>query len=85
MHYVLDADNGSVLGDHGRPGAPLLHVICYASVQWSLFSVKGNYPIKRSPARQGSPEKSTELQQRGFRLSSGHGRTFHVEKSSMMV
>lgn len=36
------ADNECVVSDHWR-----LHVICNASVQWSLFSVKSNYPHKK--------------------------------------
>lgn len=38
------ADNECVASDQWR-----LHVICNASVQWSLFSVKSNYPHKKEP------------------------------------
>lgn len=46
LHYIQDADNGFVVSEHWRCSAPSLGVICYASVQWSLFSVKSNYPYK---------------------------------------
>lgn len=50
LHWcIMHADNGSVVSVHGRPGAPLLHVICNASVQWALFLVRSNYPHKTEP------------------------------------
>ena len=67
------ADNECVVSDHLS-----LHVICNASVQWSLFSVRSNYPHKTGPLRvralQTRP-RSVSLSSRGeslLFLSSGH-------------
>lgn len=67
LHWcIMHAENGSVVSVHGRPGAPLLHVICNASVQWALFLVKRNYPHKTEPrtSRLSTKEESTDEPQR---------------------
>lgn len=63
----IDADNASVVRDHWRLRAPSLHVICNASVQWSLFSVKSNYPHKkRSPCASRLSRKKKKKSPRSF-------------------
>lgn len=58
---IMHAGNGSVVSVHGRPGAPLLHVICNASVQWALFLVKSNYLHKTEPRASRLPTKKNKV------------------------
>lgn len=70
--HALCVFNGSVVIDQSELRAPWLRVICNASVQWSLFSVKSNCPNKNGgPCVRAPPlqKTSTQLYQEGSRLS----------------
>lgn len=84
LHWcIMHADNGSVVSVHGRPGAPLVHVICNASVQWALFLVKSNYPHKTElrASRLSTKKKSTDEPQHES-VCVCVGRTFRVQGRS---
>lgn len=67
----------------------LLHVISNASVQWSLFSVKSNYPHKKETpcvkARQKSQSCLSREALASFQVLHEHRLTFHVKTSSFTV
>lgn len=67
----------------------LLHVISNASVQWSLFSVKSNYPHKKGTpcvkARQKSQSCLSREALASFQVLHEHRLTFHVKTSSFTV